>query len=60
MLDVFTKSKRPKRGGGPGELSELYPGDAQWSGLYDRLLEREEDETGRRFRIAADHGASDY
>ncbi len=42
-----------------GELSdeELYPGDAQWAGLYDRMLEREEDETERRFQIAADHGA---
>lgn len=40
-----------------GELSALYPGDAQWAGLYDRLIEREEDETGRRFQIAADHGA---
>ena len=42
-----------------GELSdeELYPGDAQWAGLYDRMIEREEDETGRRFQIAADHGA---
>ena len=42
-----------------GELSdeELYPGDAQWAGLYDRMCEREDDETGRRFQIAADHGA---
>jgi len=43
---------------GAGELSdeELYPGDAQWAGLYDRMIEREEDETGCRFQIAADHG----
>lgn len=43
-----------------GELSdeELYPCDAQWAGLYDRMLEREEDETGRRFQIAADHGGA--
>jgi len=40
-----------------GELSALYPGDAQWAGLYDRLLEREEDETERRFQITSDHGA---
>lgn len=42
-----------------GELSdeELYPGDAQWAGLYDRMIEREEDETVRRFQIADEHGA---
>jgi len=42
-----------------GELSdeELYPSDAQWAGLYDRLIEREEDEIERRLQIAADHGA---
>lgn len=47
------------RGARAGELSdeEIYPGDAQWAGLYDRMIEREEDETGRRFQIAADHGA---
>ena len=45
------------RRAGAGELSALYPGDAQWAGLYDRMIEREEDETGRRFQIAADHGA---
>jgi len=47
------------RRAGAGELSdeELYPGDAQWAGLYDRMCEREEDETERRFQIAADHGA---
>jgi len=39
------------------ELSALYPGDAQWAGLYDRMIEREEDETVRRFQIASDHGA---
>lgn len=41
-----------------GQLSdeELYPGDAQWAWLYDRMIEREEDE--RRFRIASDHGLS--
>ena len=35
---------------------ELYPGDAQWAGLYDRMHEREEDEIDRRFRLAAGHG----
>ena len=45
------------RRAGAGELSALYPGDAQWAALYDRMIEREEDETVRRFQIAADHGA---
>ncbi len=41
-----------------GELAdeELYPCDAQWSGLYDRMHTHENDETARRFQIAADHG----
>jgi len=47
------------RRAGAGELSdeELYPCDAQWAGVYDRMIEREEDETVRRFQIASDHGA---
>ena len=47
------------RRAGAGELfdEELYPGDAQWAGLYGRMIEREEDEIERRFQIAADHGA---
>ena len=40
-----------------GELSALYPCAAQWAGLYDRMIERKEDETGHRIQIAADHGA---
>lgn len=42
-----------------GELAdeELYPCDAQWAGLYDRMHTHEDDETARRFQIAADHGA---
>jgi len=46
------------RRSGARELSdeELYPGDAQWAGLYDRMIEREEDEIERRFRIASRHG----
>ena len=41
-----------------GELAdeELHPCDAQWSGLYDRMHTHEDDETARRFQIAADHG----
>ena len=35
---------------------ELYPGDAQWAGLYDRMHAHEDDETARRFQIAADSG----
>ncbi len=41
-----------------GELAdeELYPCDAQWCGLYDRMRTHEDDEAARRFQIAADHG----
>ena len=44
-----------------GELAdeELYPCDAQWSGLYDRMHTHEDDETARRFQIAADYGERD-
>jgi len=35
---------------------ELHPCDAQWAGLYDRMHTHEDDETARRFQIAADHG----
>ncbi len=43
-----------------GELAdeELYPCAAQWSGLYDRMHTHTDDETERRFQIAADHGGS--
>lgn len=42
-----------------GELAddELYACDAQWAGLYDRMLTHEPEETERRFRIAAESGA---
>ena len=36
---------------------ELHPCEAQWAGLYDRMHAHEDDETARRFQIAADHGA---
>ena len=32
---------------------ELYPSDAQWSGLYDQLLSPTPDETARRRELAA-------
>ena len=43
-----------------GELAdvELYPGDAQWSGLYDRMFPHLPDEIERRFELAADFGES--
>jgi hypothetical protein len=43
-----------------GEMSneELYPCDAQWSGLYDRMQIREPDEMERRLKLAADYGES--
>jgi hypothetical protein len=41
-----------------GELTdeELYPSDAQWSGLYDRMFPHTADEIERRFALAADYG----
>ena len=43
-----------------GELAdeELYPSDAQWSGLYDRMLSHAPDEMERRLALAADYGES--
>ena len=40
-----------------GELAddELYPSDAQWAGLYDRMHTHTDDETAHRFQIVADH-----
>ena len=35
---------------------ELYPCNAQWVGLYDRMHSHEDDETARRYQIAADYG----
>jgi hypothetical protein len=41
-----------------GELADevLYPSDAQWSGLYDRMHTHEPDEMERRLALAADYG----
>jgi len=41
-----------------GQLAdaELYPCDAQWSGLYDRMHTHEPDEVQRRLALAADFG----
>ena len=41
-----------------GEISaaELYPADAQWAGLYDRMLLHLPDETERRVALAASFG----
>jgi hypothetical protein len=43
-----------------GELAdeELYPGDAQWSGLFDRMFPHLPDEMERRLALAADYGES--
>lgn len=43
-----------------GELAdeELYPCDAQWSGLYDRMFPHTADEMERRLALAADYGES--
>ena len=41
-----------------GELAdeELYSGDAQWSGLFDRMHTHAPDETERRLELAAESG----
>ena len=41
-----------------GELAdeELYPSDAQWSGLYDRMFSHKIGEIERRLALAADYG----
>ncbi|MEO8617076.1 MAG: hypothetical protein ABI600_18195 [Luteolibacter sp.] len=41
-----------------GELEdeEMYPSDACWSGLYDRMHSHTVDETVRRLEIAAEYG----
>ena len=48
------------RRAGAGELAdeELYPSDAQWCGLYDRMHTHEPDEMERRLALAADYGES--
>ncbi len=41
-----------------GEFTDevLYPSDAQWSGLYDRMFTHTADEMERRLTLAADYG----
>jgi hypothetical protein len=41
-----------------GELAdeEMYPSDAQWSGLYDQMHTHEPNEMERRLALAADFG----
>lgn len=41
-----------------GELAdeELYPVDAQWSGLYDSMTQHTGEETARRLELAASYG----
>ena len=41
-----------------GEITEaeLYPSDAQWCGLYDRMFPHTADEMERRLALAADYG----
>lgn len=36
--------------------AELYPSDAQWAGIYDRMLVHLPDETERRVALAASFG----
>ena len=35
---------------------ELYPSDAAWSGLYDRMFSHKPDEMTRRLALAANYG----
>ena len=55
--DVFTKANLRADA---GELvdEELYPSDAQWSGLYDRMFAHKTDEIERRLALVADYGES--
>ena len=41
-----------------GEITEveLYPSDAQWCGLYDRIFPHTAEEMARRLALAADYG----
>jgi hypothetical protein len=41
-----------------GEITEaeLYPSDAQWCGLYDRMFPHPAEEMARRLALAADYG----
>jgi len=48
-------SRRRAVAGEPAE-EELYPCDAQWSGIYDRMTRHEEGEIVRRSQIAAEYG----
>ena len=45
-----------------GELSddELYPSDAQWSGLFDRMRVQHPEGTERRQKLAARFGEAAY
>jgi hypothetical protein len=36
--------------------AELYPSDAAWSGLYDRMFQHTADEMEQRLALAADYG----
>lgn len=44
-----------------GELSddELYPWDAQWCGLYDRIFPHTAEEMERRLKLAAGAGTAE-
>ena len=58
MLKRFAVEARRRADAGELADNEHYPCAAQWSGLYDRMHAHTDDETARRFQIAADHGAS--
>lgn len=56
--DGFEDADSGWRRGAAGEITEaeLYPSDAQWCGLYDRMHTHEPDEMERRLALAADYG----
>lgn len=60
MLNIFSANNKIdfRKNADTGELTddELYPSDAAWSGLYDRMLVHLPDETERRLELAAARG----
>ena len=57
MLKPFAAAARRRADEGQFDDDELYPCEAHWSGLYDRMSIHTDDETAHRMQIAADHGA---
>ena len=58
ILRRFEASCRDGTGGRTGEITVegLYPCDARWSGLYNRMFPHTSEEIERRLALAADYG----